>query len=242
VETLQQLLGARPDLLEDFLLYARLRSTVRLGPNLVSTHQIYEMYRDLEKLDHEELHIVLLDSEMRLLHKELLQEGGPQFVFLDHRKALRVILDHPETAYFLIVHNHADRTDRASNPSDLDMESFQKLRRVTDELDLFFLRAVVISPGEYSVYVPTPGRERVLTWQEERIKTAWDNPWETPEHFLWLASPEQLEALGIPVTPDGRKTFEERQKGLRQCSSCSSGEKALDTPNGGEVRSQVPPE
>lgn len=104
------------------------------------------MSTELQALNHEEVHILLLSTRLTLLHRERVFQGSLNESVAHPRELLKKALLHSAHA-FVIIHNHPSGDP---TPSSADREFTRRLREGADLLRLNFLDHIIVGhPAEH---------------------------------------------------------------------------------------------
>ena len=104
------------------------------------------MGAELQALNHEEVHILLLNTRLSLLHRERVFQGSLNESVAHPRELLKKALLHSAHA-FVIVHNHPSGDP---TPSSADRDFTRRLREGAELLRLSFLDHIIIGhPAEH---------------------------------------------------------------------------------------------
>jgi DNA repair protein RadC len=108
---------------------------------LTEHSQIYDlMHQELQALNHEEMHVILLNKKYCFMHRECLFKGGLDQTLATPREILKLALIHSAYA-FVLVHNHPSG-DPQSSPADRAFT--RKLRDIAESMDILFYDHVII--------------------------------------------------------------------------------------------------
>lgn len=119
--------------------------------SLDSPQNIFDyMGLEMQALNHEELHLLCVDSRMRLVHHERVFRGSLTETTAHPREILRHVLI--RAAYgFVVVHNHPSGDP---NPSEADRRFTRNMRNAAELMQVKFLDHIVI--GHASEARPLP--------------------------------------------------------------------------------------
>lgn len=106
---------------------------------------------EMQTLNHEEVHVLLLNSRLCLIHRERLFQGGLNESFAHPREILKKALSHGAFA-FALAHNHPSGDP---TPSDADRVFTRKLMQGAELLSIHFIDHVIIGH---------PGADRTQSW------------------------------------------------------------------------------
>ena len=113
---------------------------------LSSPKTVYRiMIPHMKHLDHEECWALFLNKANRLIHKEMISQGGIESTIIDNRIIIRKALDRKATGVIL-VHNHPSGS---ALPSVEDIRQTQSLNKALKTCDLSMLDHVVIARDSY---------------------------------------------------------------------------------------------
>lgn len=113
---------------------------------LSSPRAVYRiMIPHMKHLDHEECWALFLNKANRLIHKEMISQGGIDSTIIDNRIIIRKALDRKATGVIL-VHNHPSGS---ALPSVEDIRQTQSLNKALKTCDLSMLDHVVIARDSY---------------------------------------------------------------------------------------------
>lgn len=119
---------------------------------LTEPEQVYAyLGRQLQSLVHEEVHVILLNTRLKLVHTECVFKGGLSSTQAHSREILRLALLHAAHA-FVLVHNHPSGDP---NPSSADLNFTRKLSDAADLLSIKFADHIIIGH---------PSEERPQPW------------------------------------------------------------------------------
>ena len=99
------------------------------------------MIPHMKHLDHEECWALFLNKANRLIHKEMISQGGIDSTVIDNRIIIRKALDRKATG-IILVHNHPSGS---ALPSVEDIRQTQSLNKALKTCDLSLLDHVVIA-------------------------------------------------------------------------------------------------
>ena len=104
------------------------------------------MGAELQALNHEEVHILLLNTRLSLLHRERVFQGSLNESVAHPRELLKKALLHSAHA-FVIVHNHPSGDP---TPSEADRRITRRLREASEATGLFLQDHLIIgTPAKY---------------------------------------------------------------------------------------------
>ena len=113
---------------------------------LSSPKSVYRiMVPHMRHLDHEECWVLFLNKVNKLIHKEMISQGGIDSTVIDNRIILRKALERKATGVIL-VHNHPSGS---ALPSVEDIRQTQSLNKALKTCDLSMLDHVVIARDSY---------------------------------------------------------------------------------------------
>lgn len=116
-----------------------------------SSRKAYEMIRRDFKHDIEEVWLLVLSVDLRLLHKELVFRGILNACIVHPREIFRLLL--AKNAYtFILVHNHPSGDVR---PSKEDMTFTRRLFRAGELLQIPLSDHLIITPSNYFSFADT---------------------------------------------------------------------------------------
>ncbi len=95
---------------------------------------------EMQALNHEEVHVLLLNTKLALIHRERLFQGGLNESVAHPREILKKVLTYGAYA-FAIAHNHPSGDP---TPSDADRSFTRTLRQAAELLKIHFLDHVII--------------------------------------------------------------------------------------------------
>jgi DNA repair protein RadC len=108
---------------------------------LCQPEQVYALLgRQLQSLVHEEVHVILLNTRLKLLHTECVFKGGLNSTQAYTREILRLALLHAAYA-FILVHNHPSGDPQ---PSSSDVTFTRKLSEAAALMNLKFADHIII--------------------------------------------------------------------------------------------------
>lgn len=129
-------------------LAGRTAAEVRRRPDPVATPAAAAAWflPTLAKLDHEEVHALLLDRQLRPTGYRKLSAGSDRASVLDPRSVLRTALQ-AGAAAVILAHNHPSGV---ASPSPQDLQVTRRLREAGRILDLPVLDHLVIADGRWT--------------------------------------------------------------------------------------------
>lgn len=95
---------------------------------------------EMQALNHEEVHVLVLNSKLMLVHHERLYKGGLNESIAHPREVMRTVLTHSGFA-FALVHNHPSGDP---TPSDADRHFTRRLSEAAELMRLHFTDHVII--------------------------------------------------------------------------------------------------
>ena len=112
---------------------------------LTSSSAIYDCFRRLEDLPHEEFHVALLSNRLQLLATRLVGRGGLTQTVADVRLILReaILLGAVNIA---VCHNHPSGSLK---PSKQDCELTYRLKQAADLMEIRLIDHLIIAEGGY---------------------------------------------------------------------------------------------
>lgn len=110
-----------------------------------SSRKAFEMIRRDFKHDVEEVWLLILSVDLKLLHKELVFRGTLNACLVHPREIFRQLL--AKNAYtFILAHNHPSGDVR---PSKADLEFTRRLFRAGELLQIPLSDHVIVTPSDY---------------------------------------------------------------------------------------------
>lgn len=111
-----------------------------------SSRKAYDIIHRNFRYDIEEVWILILSVDLRLIHKELLFRGILNACLVHPREIFRQLLQH--NAYtFILVHNHPSGDTR---PSKEDLVFTRKLYQAGELMQIPLSDHLIVSPTEYT--------------------------------------------------------------------------------------------
>jgi len=100
---------------------------------------------DFRALDHEEVKLLSLDSQNRLLACETISDGGVGIALLRPRQVFTSALKNSAT-FIVLVHNHPSGNPE---PSHEDIVVTRRIARIGKLLNVFLLDHIIIGDGKF---------------------------------------------------------------------------------------------
>lgn len=128
----------------------RCRSDLALqNPQITSSEAIYEYMRPaLERLNHEEFWMLMLNRANRVMSKWLISQGGMASTVVDVRLLFKKAIDQ-QASSIVLVHNHPSGTLR---PSPEDDKLTRRIKEGAALLDIRVLDHVIVTSAGYYSY------------------------------------------------------------------------------------------
>ncbi len=123
----------------------RMEDTTKIT-KIKSSHDAFELlYPLIGELQHEEFWIVYLNNSNKVVHKAQLSKGGITGTLVDVRLVLKQALELGAVG-IILAHNHPSGTLR---PSTADKQITQKLKVVSEALDIKILDHLILARHQY---------------------------------------------------------------------------------------------
>lgn len=112
-------------------------------PNL-----IYSYFRELERLDHEQMHIMFLNHQLELISTSLVSKGGTSCTNVDVKLILREALL-KKASSMVLCHNHPSGSSLPSRQDDL---LTKKIQEAATLMDIRLIDHIIIGDNDYYSY------------------------------------------------------------------------------------------
>lgn len=110
-----------------------------------SSHQIFELFRDLSDLSHETFWVLLLKRNNTIISKRRISEGGVSATVVDVKIILKLALETLSSA-IILVHNHPSGS---LSPSTSDVEITKKVKEACRFMDIALIDHLIIGQDGY---------------------------------------------------------------------------------------------
>jgi DNA repair protein RadC len=152
--------GATPLFAEKLVAVFRIRhaSSPPIGAIIKQSSDCIPVLRDLNGLDHEQFHVLLLNQRNAVIRRIKISEGGIAGTVVDVKKIFRPALLYKACAVIL-AHNHPSGN---VNPSKADIEITKKIKEAGKYLDITVLDHIIIGCENESMRYTSFGDEGLL--------------------------------------------------------------------------------
>lgn len=133
-------------LLATFEFHHRLNSPIYQKQDSIKTsEEVYLRYQYLENYDQEVLILIMLDSKNRIKQEKLLYKGTFDSFEIDVRQILQEIIL-AKAKSFILIHNHPDEEDHASNE---DILATQVIEKSAKNLGIKLIDHIIVYRGGF---------------------------------------------------------------------------------------------
>lgn len=128
------------------------RLSVKENKNKIHFTSVKDIYNyvaaEMRHLPFEQVIVIYVDTKNALIKKELLHQGSINFSIIEPRKIIKKALDYHASGFFLI-HNHPSGD---STPSKEDIQITQRVKQISQLLELRFLDHIIIGETYFSFH------------------------------------------------------------------------------------------
>jgi len=129
----------------------------------------YKMFANISKRPKENLQLLCFDKNREMISEEIIIVGEDDKVDFDFRLICQKILEHKDTEYFILNHNHPLCTGAEFSSADLDVAFY--CARLGELIGVYMLDFMVVTEYDIlSLRVHEKGRQRkILDYQVEGV-------------------------------------------------------------------------